>query len=405
MNNSSINKIKIDLSRSHGSYIFDLNSNQEYLDFMGMYSTLAVGYNCEDVFSNIDENLLYNVFCNKITNCEIDSIILNDFVNLFHSTLDPNGLFPFSYFCSSGANAIEAALKVAYKSSKFSSPRVLTFRGSFHGIYGYGRTVTDRFDSTLNRLSFLEKESSFVCEPFYDSNSSWLNSRSLNDLVSEIDILASEESNMISAILVEPIQCTYGDHYLDVEFIRQLKRISVKCGIPLIFDEIQTGFYTTGKRWYYEHLQVIPDILVFGKKAQVSGIFVSKDYSEIFKIPGALEVTWDSNIVDMLRSTSIMKYIKSIDLESRILNYSKSFNNALSYHPNVIKSRSCGYLFCIDFENSLIRNDFYKQLKLAGMLCNPTREKSIRFRPNLLTTEFEFDHAIKLISKIKWIEI
>ena len=62
MNNSSLNKIKIDFNRSHGSYIFDLNTNREYLDMMGMYSTLSVGYNNEDVYSKVDVNLLNNLF-------------------------------------------------------------------------------------------------------------------------------------------------------------------------------------------------------------------------------------------------------------------------------------------------------------------------------------------------------
>ena len=138
MNNSSINKIKIDLTRSRGSLIYDQNSKKNYLDFMGMYSTLAVGYNNNDLlkfFKNpqLNENLLLN----KLTNCEINSDILEDFQKNFISEMSL-GVFSNFYFTSSGALAIEAAIKTAIRSAQKENPIILTFKGSFHGIYGYG---------------------------------------------------------------------------------------------------------------------------------------------------------------------------------------------------------------------------------------------------------------------------
>ena len=68
MNDSSINNIKIDLVKSKNSYIYDINTNQKYLDFMGMYSTLCIGYNNEDLIDYFkDSNIKENLFLNKIT--------------------------------------------------------------------------------------------------------------------------------------------------------------------------------------------------------------------------------------------------------------------------------------------------------------------------------------------------
>ena len=75
--------------------------------------------------------------------------------------------------------------------------------------------------------------------------------------------------------------------------------------------EIQTGFYSTGKKWYYNHIGVIPDILVFGKKAQLSGIMVNQKHSSIFKNASILEATWDSNLIDMFRASFILKILKN----------------------------------------------------------------------------------------------
>ena len=81
--------------------------------------------------------------------------------------------------------------------------------------------------------------------------------------------------------MVEPIQCTNGDLYFTDNFFSGLEDIASEHDIPLIFDEIQTGFCSTGKVWYYQNLPIIPDILIFGKKTQLSGIMVNKKFSSI----------------------------------------------------------------------------------------------------------------------------
>ena len=82
----------------------------------------------------------------------------------------------------------------------------------------------------------------------------------------------------------------------------------------MIFDEIQIGFGGTGKIWYYENLPVSPDILVFGKKTQLSGIAVKEKLSKIFKNSIRLEVTWDADIVDMIRCKYVIKAYKKYEI-------------------------------------------------------------------------------------------
>ena len=82
---------------------------------------------------------------------------------------------------------------------------------------------------------------------------------------------------------MEPIQCTFGDYYFPKAFFTGVRELATKHDIPLIFDEIQVGFGGTGKLWYFEHLPIVPDILVFGKKTQLSGIAVQEKFSKIFE--------------------------------------------------------------------------------------------------------------------------
>ncbi len=398
MNNSSINKIKIDFDKSHGSYIFDLNTNKEYLDMMGMYSTLAVGYNNLDVFKDLDNNFLLNLFRNKITNCEINSELLQEFISVFHKYLDLNGSFPLSYFCPTGALAIEAAIKTALRFKSISRPRILSFKGSFHGVYGYGGILTDRFDSVAPRLKDFPGGYFNLINPYYDEiKSGHLNATSFEK---SIQVLKEEfiKDSSLAAVIVEPIQCTFGDQYIDLNYLKVIRSLCDEFNVPLIFDEIQTGFYTSGKRWYSEVLNIYPDIIVFGKKLQVAGILISNKCNKIFEIPSTLEATWDSTLIDMYRSKIIIEQVANNNTEELIMANSKFIENELCNYSGVLNFRSCGYLISFDLIDNPNRNQFVQILKLNGVLCNPTREKTVRFRPQLLASKNDVD---KLVSEIK----
>ena len=400
MNNSSINKIKIDLARSKDSYIYDLNTNRKYLDFMGMYSTLSIGYNNEELIKSFrGSDVMENLLVNKITNCEINSDILLEFEETFKLEMSLNEFSNF-YFTSSGALAIEAAVKTAIKSCEKENPIILTFNGSFHGIYGYGGILTDRFDSVKSRLEGFPGNYWEKLKPFYDKGSNFLNSESLEQSINSLELYVKNFKDRIAGVLVEPVQCTFGDHYLDLQYLNKLKNISNTLNVPLIFDEIQTGFYSSGKKWYYNHTEVVPDILVFGKKAQLSGIMVNERHSNIFKAPSTLEATWDSNLIDMFRSLSILKILnKKHNLSDQIIKNSNYFIDKLKNHSEIKNIRHLGYLIAFDFETKEFRNDFVELIKENGLLCNPTRLKTVRFRPHLLSEISDFKNALSIINK------
>ena len=110
----------------------------------------------------------------------------------------------------------------------------------------------------------------------------------VRNLLEELTNDLKEDKN-IGCILIEPIQCTYGDYYFTNQFFIGVRKLSEEFDIPLIFDEIQTGFCATGNIWYFQHLPITPDIVVFGKKTQLSGIMVNKKFSKIFQNPIRLE--------------------------------------------------------------------------------------------------------------------
>ena len=121
--------------------------------------------------------------------------------------------------------------------------------------------------------------------------------------------------------------------------------------------EIQTGFGTTGEVWYTGNKS---DIIVFGKKSQVSGFLTTNDIGSKLT-PIKYCITWDGDVLDMIRSKYIIKYIKNKNLLDEVKKKSLFFISELKklkYFKNV---RGAGFLIAFDLENENLRNDFYSK--------------------------------------------
>lgn len=372
---NSIFKLKINFKKSKNSFIYDDNSNTKFLDFFGQYSTLTLGYNSNAYKNNVYTKKLLEIYPQKIVNCELDSNILQEFKKKFKAQLGLNYYKNF-HFCCTGALAVEAAIKTAITASKNKKAKILVFKGSFHGINGYGGIYSDRFGMIKYRLKNFPGE---YTEHFdlFEKNKKNLIDKAIYQLERLI------KNKKYNGLLIEPIQSTFGDRYIPKEILIEMSLLCKKYSIPLIFDEIQTGFYASGKKWYFQNIGIKPDIVIFGKKAQVSGIMVNNKYSSIFNHELRLNVTWNSDLIDMLRSIQIMNYIDKNNLTNTIQIQSKelfSFLNKFSFLNNV---RYCGYIFAFDLKNTNQRDLFFKVLLKNGILTNPTGVKTIRMRPNL----------------------
>ena len=398
MNRTSIFKLKIDFEKSQGSYLMDKNSGRKYLDFFGQYATLSLGYN-NPIFktqSYIDE--IKRVAHQKITNCEIISEESLEFDKSFREFTSCNIFKNYHYSCT-GALAVEAAIKSAIDYKGHTCQRVISFKCSFHGINGYGGIFTDRFHPVSKRLSgfpgsYWEPMENPIIQ--YRDGIARENTNLVSEVLSKIEALLLNKKN-ICAILVEPIQCTFGDRYFSDSFFIGIRELANKYDVVLIFDEIQIGFGTTGELWYFKKLPVEPDILIFGKKTQLSGIAVQEKFSSIFDNPLRLEVTWDADIMDMIRCKYIIKAYNEFRVINNVNAMSERLKNGLEGIQGIKNFRKSGLLFAFDFESKEKRDSFVKAMLSNGMICNPTMDKTIRLRPNLCVTESEIDHALSIL--------
>ena len=374
--------IELNYELSNNSYLYDNNSQKTYLDFFGMFSSLPLGYN-HSIFAGDFEKEIISLSKIKTSNKAFDTNIFKRFDQEFKKLIPD---FDSTHYTSTGALAVEAACKCAYYHSP-NKYKILTFKKSFHGIYGFTTFLTDRFSATEPRLNYL---------PSLLSMGKCTLAETIREFLFEHVDIAEEMIPDVAAILVEPIKCTYGDEYWTEEDFLAMRQLADKLNIPLIFDEIQVGFGATGTMWYYEQLGIKPDILVYGKRTQISGIATTKKY-EMPNMSDTLSCTWDGDSGDMLRCAYIMQAYEKYNILDNVNYVSNVIFDNLKDNENFIFKKA-GLIMSANFNTTADRDSFYYYLLDNNILSNSTGERCIRFRPSLAITENEVNTFLKVVN-------
>jgi len=385
--NISFHQIEPNIKKSRGTFVFDEKTSSYYLDFFGMYSSLALGYNHLAFQDDAFKQEIVKVSGTKVANCEMRTRELVDFIECFSNFAVP-AEFTGIHFSCTGALAVESAIKAALfhvSSKKEENHRVpVSFSKGFHGITSYGNFITDRVGGVRRRL-----------EGF--PTTGWPKVSSVKELQKYIQNGTEE----VGCVIIEPIQCTSGDIPFSLEQLNDIRKVTKENNIPLIFDEIQTGFCSTGDVWFFERLGWSPDLVVFGKKSQVSGFFIREGFDEIFSTneAGRLCVTFDGDILDMIRCKHIIKAIKRENLLLNVKHRGNQLIEGLKQIRGILNPRGAGVLIGFDLKDRTTRDRFIANLREKRMICNLAGKNSIRLRPPLSVSEDEIDMALNLIEE------
>ncbi len=319
----------IDLKKSHGSWLVDARDGKEYLDLFSMFASLPVGYNHPTLLENRER--IAAAALNKITNSDIYSTQMAEFVDTVGRIAQPDYL-PYSFYVEGGALGVENALKTAFdwkvrknlaagKGEKGS--KVIHFTECFHGRTGYTMSLTDSPDPRKT-LYFPQFDWPRIDNPKLHFP---LTDESLEQVlkaeataINQIKSAVAENPDEIAALIIEPIQGEGGDNHFRGEFLQELRALADEHEFMLIYDEIQTGVGLTGKMWGHQlfNSSSRPDIIAFGKKMQICGIFAGERVDEVennvFHESSRLNSTWGGNVVDMVRITLYLEIIAAEDL-------------------------------------------------------------------------------------------
>jgi len=410
--------IVLDLENSRGSKIFDLKTGESYIDFFTFFASAPLGMNHSSLISDEVKEELILAAANKPSNSDIYTTLMAEFVDAFVKYAKPDYM-KYLFFISGGALAVENALKVAfdwkvqknfmkgYKEEK--GHQVIHFKQAFHGRSGYTLSLTN---TEINKVKYFPKfnwpriinpKITFPVEENLDQIIK-LEEKAVNEIYQEI----KNNKDDIAAIIIEPIQGEGGDNFFRKEFFIKLREIADENEILLIFDEVQTGFGITGKFWASEYY-VKPDIIAFGKKAQVCGIMASARIDDIpencFHKSSRLNSTWGANLTDMVRSKHIMKIIREENLveNSKIMGeylINKLYDLQNEYPSLISQVRGLGLMCSFDLPTTELRNKFKDKCFEEKLIILGCGEKSIRFRPRLNITKDNLDEGLNIIKKV-----
>lgn len=373
-------RFPIVLTKGSGAKLWDINGKQ-YLDFAAGIAVCNLGHSHPQVIAAVKEQL------EKLTH--VSNLYYTQPQTQLAKMLIDNSFADKVFFCNSGAEANEAAIKLARKYAhenmgpdKF---ELITMKDSFHGRTMATITATGQEKFQFGFTPLLE---GFTYVPFND-----------------LQALEAAISGKTCGIMLEPIQGEGGVNIPDDNYLASVREICDRHGILLIIDEVQTGMGRTGKLFAYEHYGIKPDIMTLAKALAngiPAGAMLATDKIAKAFVPGNHASTFGGNPFAMAAANAVMKTILQegiLENCRKVGDYFLSELRKLQQKHMIIKEvRGKGLMIAakLDIETGDIVNECLRR----GLLVISAGSKTLRFVPPLIISNQDVDCAIKVLDEV-----
>lgn len=368
------------IANGHDCIIEDLDGNR-FLDFTSNIGACPIGYSHPDIIE---------VLAEYSTN-GTHKIAGQDFYSKEHAEIaeEVSKIVPAnfkSFFINSGAEAVENAIKIAYR--KMGPLPGVSCLGAFHG-------------RTLGALTFT------LSKPVHKHNFPEFPVKRIKfcsqDDDPEIDAVESLlKENKVAFILTEVVQGEGGYNVASKKFIKNLRKYATEYGVPLILDEVQSGLGHTGKWWAFEHYNVKPDIMTAAKALQVGATMYNKRLEP--KERSALSSTWGGGSrIDMaagMRTIQVIKRDRLLENATKMGNMLKKGLEELVGKKGVIDVRGLGLMIGLEFDTRVRREKKIVELFKSGLLTLGAGQKSLRIIPPLVITKKQIEQGLEIMTQI-----
>lgn len=384
-------RFPIAIEKGQGVRLWDTNG-KAYLDFVAGIATCTLGHAHPALVKAVTEQIQTLHHVSNLYYIPEQGALAKWIVE--HSCADR------VFFCNSGAEANEAAIKLVRKYAHTvldfcEMPVILTAKASFHGrtLATITATGQPKYQKHFNPLM-----PGFDYVPFNNLDA-------LENKIADLD----EGNSRVAAIMLEPLQGEGGVRPGDVDYFKRVREICDQNDILLVFDEVQVGVGRTGTLWGYENLGVEPDIFTSAKGLAGGipiGAMMSKKFCDVFE-PGNHASTFGGN---PFACASALAVLNTIDGD-RLLENVKARGEQLRERLTAIKSqyptlftdvRGWGLINGLEIsaENSLTSIDLVKAAMEQGLLLAPAGPKVLRFVPPLIVTESEVTQAVNILEDV-----
>lgn len=367
------------LVKGDGCTVYDKDGNS-YLDFLAGIAVSSLGHNHPKITKAIESQAHQLLHCSNLY--WIEPQIETAEILCEKSFADK------VFFCNSGAEANEGAIKLArkYAQTKGYSERyeIITMNKSFHGRTLATLTATgqEKFHKDFKPLM-----PGFVYSDYND-----------------IEMLKSKISEKTCAIMIEIIQGEGGVNMIDKAFVEELDAICKEKDILLVIDEVQTGIGRTGKLFAYQHFNINPDIITLAKGLGGGvpiGAFLAKDSVALALSPGDHGSTFGGNPLATASAKAVLGVVGDNNFLSKVNQKSDLLVNGLKKlaekNENIVAVRGKGLLIGLEL-NAPVAGAVKKCLE-NGLIVGTAGPNVIRLAPPLVVSEADINKAIEILSE------
>ena len=362
--------------RGEGCYLYDADGNK-ILDMFPGWAVSGIGH-CHpkvvDALRKQAGELLH-----------IDNTFYSEQQGQLAQLLSERGFGGKCFFCNSGAEANEAALKLARLATPEGKYKFITAEGSFHGRTF--ATVTATAQPKYHE-GFLPLLPGFVYVPYND-----------------IKALEKAFTDEVCAVMVEPIQGEGGINVATKEYLETIRRLCDENGAVMILDEVQTGMGRTGKWFAYQHYDIEPDIITLAKAlggGVAIGAMMAKTETSDKLVPGKHASTFGGNCLACAAGIAVVEAIeqdKLLDNAAKMGEYTKQKLLQLKQkYPLIDSVRGIGLMIGVQLTGP--GGAIVDKCLERGLRINCTNNTVLRFMPAMIVTKEQIDQAVEIIDGV-----
>ena len=362
----------IALMKGKGIVVTDADGKQ-YLDFLGGIATNILGHAHPAIVKAVSKQVSV---LSHVSNFYVHPNAVELAEKLASMTGDKTAKV---FFCQSGAEANEAALKLSRRTGKV---RIVAAQGAFHG-------------RTMGALSLTGQPSKR--EPFLP-----LIKGVKHVPYGNIEAMRKAVSKKTAMVIIEPIMGEAGVIVPPADYLQELRALCDAKGALLVIDAVQTGMGRTGDWFGYEYSGITPDVITLAKGLggglPLGAMIALGKAADLFQ-PGDHGSTFGGNPVTTSAGLAAIKFIESQKLLKKVEKRGAFLMQELALIPGVSEVRGAGLLLGIELEN-LKSSDVASALQKSGVLVNAANPTTIRLAPALIVTDVQIKKFISIFKKV-----
>jgi predicted acetylornithine/succinylornithine family transaminase len=376
----------VEFVRGRGTELWDADGNR-YLDFLSGLAVTSLGHShpaVAEALASQAQTLLHvsNLFATP-TAAEV-AITLDRLVQLPDAGVQgERGLRGQVFFCNSGAEANECAIKLARRWGGHGTYAVVSAYGSFHG-----RTL-----ATLHATGQPAKHETFQPLPEGFRHVAW----------DDLDALEAAIDPSVAAVLLEPVQGEGGVNPATPEYFQGVRRLCDERGVLFMVDEVQTGLGRTGAWFAHHHFGVEPDVVTMAKAlgngVPIGACWAKREVASAFQ-PGDHATTFGGTPIATAAAKAVLAEMERIDAPAAARRAGVRLMERIGVVPGVAGVRGLGLLIAAELDEGIDAKVVANACLDAGLVVNAVTPTALRLAPPLNVSDGEIDEAVAILEKV-----